>query len=393
MREGLENDINKNELQKKGQSLFAILEEKTKHLIGTPAAQAEQKMRILESMGIIVPQGERIRHYVNYILEIIEKEPEENKMAKILNILEKDKIFTKEEMEILIIGEKAIAKGEVTQDDEQKIENVMKNDRKSSQWIKKILLYAAILLAPFTNKNKDQFNKEKIQNEKNIETPAIKKPADLLKTGALPIKEIVEKIPVEVEKYIEVIKNLEFIKGNFYVLDMSDKKSPTLYQTTKEGKVMSKDTVGIGMPGHETKNGLYIVSRWLKQKDVDLYGEDGVFKLVGYHVKEKKENEDDTETENLENMGIHRIYPPEEKERAKKMLDANTEKEISYSCINVFSDYFKKHIVQDYEKQGGEGRLIIAIMQDKNNFNTKGWKEAAQKMQKDVETLEKILNE
>jgi len=385
MTEKLQNITNQNEVQKESQSLFIKLEEQTKNL--TSALKNEKKMEILESMGFVIPKAERIRHYANYVLETIEKEPEETKLTKILNILEKDGIFTKEELEILIIEKQAIEKGSISQKDEKEIENLIEKDKKNNnsinkQWFKKIILLGALLLAPLYNKNKESNNKEKIQNKTNIETPAIKKYIDSSKTGTLSENEI-EKIPVEVEKYIEVIKNLEFIKGNFYVLDKSDKKNPTLYETTKEGKVISKAIVGIGKEGHETKEGIYMFSKWLMQKDIDLYGEDGVLRLLGYSV----------DGEIVDNMGVHRIYPLEEKERTAKMLNKNAEKDISLSCINVFSNYFKQHILEDYDKQGGEGRLIIAIMQEKNNFDAKGWKNITQKIQKDVESLEQISNE
>lgn len=385
MTEKLQNITNQNEVQKESQSLFIKLEEQTKNL--TSALKNEKKMQILESMGFVIPKAERIRHYANYVLETIEKEPEETKLTKILNILEKDGIFTKEELEILIIEKQAIEKGGISQKEEKEIENLIEKDKKNNnsinkQWFKKIILLGALLLAPLYNKNKESNNKEKIQNKTNIETPAIKKYIDSSKTGTLSENEI-EKIPVEVEKYIEVIKNLEFIKGNFYVLDKSDKKNPTLYETTKEGKVISKAIVGIGKEGHETKEGIYMFSKWLMQKDIDLYGEDGVLRLLGYSV----------DGEIVDNMGVHRIYPLEEKERTAKMLNKNAEKDISLSCINVFSNYFKQHILEDYDKQGGEGRLIIAIMQEKNNFDAKGWKNITQKIQKDVESLEQISNE
>jgi len=385
MTEKLQNITNQNEVQKESQSLFIKLEEQTKNL--TSALKNEKKMEILESMGFVIPKAERIRHYANYVLETIEKEPEETKLTKILNILEKDGIFTKEELEILIIEKQAIEKGSISQKDEKEIENLIEKDKKNNnsinkQWFKKIILLGALLLAPLYNKNKESNNKEKIQNKTNTETPVIKKSIDSSKTGTLSENEI-EKIPVEVEKYIEIIKNLEFIKGNFYVLDKSDKKNPTLYETTKEGKVISKAIVGIGKEGHETKEGIYMFSKWLMQKDIDLYGEDGVLRLLGYSV----------DGEIVDNMGVHRIYPLEEKERTAKMLNKNAEKDISLSCINVFSNYFKQHILEDYDKQGGEGRLIIAIMQEKNNFDAKGWKNITQKIQKDVESLEQISNE
>ena len=127
MPENLGNKINQIETKDTGLSLFAELEEETKHLTG--ATKEEQKMRILERKGFIIPQGERIRHYVNYILEILEKETEENKTKKVLEVLEKDGIFTKEELEILIIGEKAVEHGEITQQDEKEIEKIIQKTK------------------------------------------------------------------------------------------------------------------------------------------------------------------------------------------------------------------------------------------------------------------------
>ena len=88
-------------------------------------------------------------------------------------------------------------------------------------------------------------------------------------------------------------------------------------------------------------------------------------------------------------IGIHRIYPLEEKERTEKMLDTASSKGITSKCINVFKKSFKENIVPDFHKMGGTGKLFIVIMQEKNDFDEEKWKNIAQKMSKDAKTLEK----
>ena len=88
-------------------------------------------------------------------------------------------------------------------------------------------------------------------------------------------------------------------------------------------------------------------------------------------------------------IGIHRIYPLEEKERTEKMLDTASSKGISLRCINVFEKPFKEHIVLLFYKMGGTGKLFFVIMQEKNDFDEEKWKNIAQKMNKDAKILEK----
>jgi len=371
MPENLENKINQKETEDTGLSLFAELEEKTKHLTG--ATKEEQKMRILERKGYIIPQAERIRHYVNYVLEIIEKETEENKTKKILEILEKDRIFSKEELEVLIIGEKATEQDGISQEDEKEIEKVIEKDKSAGRWIKKILFLGMLLLAPFSGKKGPTSPEKTLPEKQKIENIITSE------------KELLEKLPADLEKPVEFFKNLEFIKGTFYVLDKSDRKRPTLYELTKEGKIVWKEIVGIGKEegdntkGMTTPAGIYMLSDWLMPEDIELYGDSGVFRLLGYSIS----------GERMGDIGIHRIYPLEEKERTEKMLDTASSKGISLRCINVFEKPFKEHIVLLFYKMGGTGKLFFVIMQEKNDFDEEKWKNIAQKMNKDVKILEK----
>ena len=371
MPRNLENKISQIETEDTGLSLFTELEEKTKHLTG--ATKEEQKMRILERKGYIIPQAERIKHYVNYVLEIVKKETEENKAKKILEILEKDGIFSKDELEILMIGEEAMEEGKIPQEKEKEIEKVIEKDRSAGGWTKKLLLFGMMLLAPLSGK-KSPTTPEKILPEKqkieNIITPE---------------KELSEKLPNDLEKPVEFFKNLDFIKEIFYVIDKSDRKKPTLYKLTKEGKIIFKEIVGIGKEegdstkGMTTPAGIYMLSDWLMPEDKKLYGDSGVFRLLGYSIS----------GEIMGDIGIHIIYPLEEKERTEKMLDTASSKGITSKCINVFKKSFKENIVPDFHKMGGTGKLFIVIMQEKNDFDEEKWKNIAQKMSKDAKTLEK----
>ncbi|MBU0612000.1 hypothetical protein KKA39_03155 [Patescibacteria group bacterium] len=384
MPEKLGKKVNKQEEEDTSLSLFAELEEKTKHLAG--AIKEEQKMRILEKKGYIIPQGERIRHYINYVWEIIEKEPEEKRHEKFIEILEKEGVFSKEELEILMIGEEIVEKGEIPKEEEQKIEKIIEKEKNPKNWAKKLLLLGLALLAPLYNKNKPSAEQEFIKktNQLEVEAPQAKKITE--ETARFSAEKMAEsiKIPEKLRKPIEFFKNLDFIKGEFYLLDKSDKKKPTLYQIAKEGNVLSRDVVGIGKEegdkteGFTTPAGIFMLSKWLKQEDIDLYGADGVLRMLGYSIDGKR----------IGNRGIHVIYPPEEKERTEKMLDTESSKGISFSCINMFPEDFKK-LILDYKEAGGEGKLFLIIMQEKNDFDEKNWKKITEKMSADAKILEK----
>ena len=50
---------------------------------------------------------------------------------------------------------------------------------------------------------------------------------------------------------------------------------------------------------------------------------------------------------------------------------------------------FKEYILPNYDKAGGEGKLFIVIMQEKNAFDEKRWKNVVQKVGNDAKILEK----
>jgi hypothetical protein len=192
--------------------------------------------------------------------------------------------------------------------------------------------------------------------------------------------------PAGLEKPIEFFKNLDFIKSNFYVLDKSNKLKPTLYEITKEGKIVSAEIVGIGKEegdgtvGMTTPAGVYIFSKWIEQEDLDLYGKEGIFRLLGYPEEGKTAG---NKKETVNDIGVHIIYPPEKETRTMAMLNPESSKEISHRCINVFPEYFKS-IKKNY---AGEGTEFIFIMQEKNAFDEGQWGKITQEMSKDVKKL------
>jgi len=408
MSEGLKNNINnQNEIQKMGEwlsikispELETELREETTHL--TNATKKEQIIRILESKGFEIPYEKMIDIYIDYVFETVEKEPKENKNKKILEMLIKDGLLTEEELdEILIIEKQVIEQGEISKNNEKKIENIVKKGNKSTQWIKKILLLGTMFLASLLNKDKDQIKKEPIlEKEKKIENTMIGNPADSTKTIKMPIKSTEnkekqtknknelskEKIESSVLKYIDFSKNIEFIKNNFYILRKSDKTKPTVYEFSKDGKFISKEIVGIGkqegdeIEGMTTPAGIYMFSKSVDSTDLAIYGEKGVLRLLGFSIKNGKV---------VDNIGVHIIYPPEKEKRTMAILNPESSKEISNRCINVFDKYFNR-IYTNFEKVG-EGKLFIIIMEEKDNFDQKKWEVAVQKIKKDVEALEKI---
>jgi len=358
MPEKFKNNINKTEVSNNEQSILNEAKEMTK--------------------------SEKIRVYINYISKLIGNESKENKISKILEIVEKDDIFTKEDFEelkqILKIEERIIKNGKISENDEREIENIAKNENKASKWIKRILLFSAILLAPLYNKNKEETKKEK---EQKIETKVIQDTNKLEKTTTLDKK--FEKIPNDLEKAVEFFKNLDFIKENFYLLDKSNKKAPILYNITKEGQIISKDTVMIGeKAGDETKGyttpaGIYLLSDLVTEEDKELYGKDRVLRLLGYSIN----------GEVVDDIGLHGMFPLEKEERMKKMKNPESSKEGSHRCINVKDEEYKP-IMENFRENGRKDGLIIAIMQEKNDFSKEKWENIIKKQRSDVENLKKI---
>jgi len=382
------------------------LEKRTMHLTGH--AKTEAQLRILENeKGIKIPPEERIQYYINYVQETTKGEPEEE-VKKILEILESEGVFNKEELEILILGEKS----ELTQTEKETVKSVFKKESKLPSIIKKILILGVALGTIIGSIVIYKYKKDKNTNEKNKPLPEQekKKPVvnkkdekiiNLTKTPNydfgegekyiltenkdLEYKKIgaadLENIPVDLEKQIEFFKNLDFIKSNFYVLDKSNKLKPTLYEITKGGKIVSAEIVGIGKEtgdntfGMTTPAGIYAFSKWIEQEDLDLYGENGILRLLGYSIS----------GETVDDIGVHIIYPPEKEERTLKMLNPESSKEISHRCINVFSEYFGK-ILKNYT---GEGKLFIAIMQEENAFEKEKWDKITKKTSEDMKKLEK----
>lgn len=417
MNEGLKT-TNSKQTPNDWQSLhIEELEEKTKHLTG--ASKEEKKMRILEhEKGVIIPQADRMIAYEKYILEVLEKESEENKLPKILEILEKDGVFTKEEIETLMIAEKAVEQGGMSNEDEKEIETIIEKNKETAPWLKKIMMLGTLIAIPFKklNKNKNKLlfgsltalslNKMKDNSEQNIferikqekeyeiekKEAAKKAQVDSSKTAIFEKFEktktdSIEKIPTALEKPIEFFKGLEFIKGNFYVLDKSDRTKPTVYEITKDGKIISKEVVGIGKEegdgtkGHTTPAGIYRFTKWLKKEDIELYGKDKVLRLLGYSIN----------GEQVMDMGFHGIYPNEQVDRTVRLLDVKANKGMSMRCINTWSEYIENNIEKNYNKQGGEGKLVselfIAVMQEKDDFNEAKWKKIAKKMEGDSQVL------
>jgi len=336
----------------------------------------ENKIGQLETSG----REERIDFIVENVLKRIENVPAEKRFQEILNIIRSYGIdIKKEELEACMlieeIVEEALEKGEISQEKERAIEKTIKENKNIGQWIKKILLIGVMLLAPLYNKNKDLSTAEKeLVQKAKIET---------VKTSNTK-KESLEKIPNDLEKPVNFFKNLEFIKGNFYVLDKSDKKKPTLYEITKEGRIVLKEIVGIGKEegdqdeGYTTPAGIYMFSRWLHSEDIEIYKKNDntcdIFRLLGYSINGKQ----------TEDIGIHRVYPPEEKERIKKLLRTESSKRFSNRCINVEKSSFEKYISPSFNKAGGEGKLFLIIMQEKNAFDEEKWKTITPKMEHDV---------
>ncbi|MFZ3015805.1 MAG: L,D-transpeptidase [Minisyncoccia bacterium] len=415
MPEGLKNYINnQNEIQKIGEwlsikispELETEIREETTHL--TNATKKEQIIRILESNGFEIPYEKRVDCYIDYVFETVEKEPKENKNKKILEMLIKDGLLTEEELdEILIIEKQIIEQGEISKDNEKKIESIIKKGDKSTQWIKKMLLFGTMFLGMLLNKDKDQIKKEPIiEEEEKIETKITENPIDSTKTTTMPIKDTEnkektspikiqpketkninesskEKIESSVLKYVDFYTHNEIVKGDFLVLRKSDRTKPTLYKFSEDGKFISKEVVGIGkqegdeIKGMTTPAGIYMLSKIVKEKDKKIYGENGVLRLLGFSLNGV-----------VDNIGIHIIYPPEKEKRTMAMLNPENSKGISNRCINVFDKYFND-ILKSYEKVG-EGKLVIIIMEEKDNFDQKKWEVAIQKEKKDAEAFAKM---
>lgn len=340
----------------------------------------------LKEEGNNISKEKRIKHLIDHLVEEVTKEPEEKRIQKLLELLKKYDIpATKEELETYMIVEEAIEQGEISKESEEKIEKIIKNDKTATGWIKKILLIGAILLAPFYNKkNKEEIIKnEALKNKTNITNPKI----DTENTKTYKNEKIFskEQIPNDLEKPIKFFKNIEFIKGKFYLLDKSNIKSPTLYEITKEGEILTKDMVGIGREtgdqtkGYTTPAGVYMFTDYITEKDKKIYGENGDLKLLGYDINGDK----------ISNLGIHIIYPKEKEERTRKMLDTASSKCISYRCINVFDKNFKENIFPSFIKVDKKaGKLFIFIMQEKNAFDMEKWEEIVKNMGEDVKILE-----
>jgi len=313
-----------------------------------------------------ISKEKRIKYLIDHLVKEITKEPEEKKVSKLLELLEKYNIpATKEELEAYMVIEEAIEKGEISKESEEKIEKIIKNDSNAAGWIKKILLIGAIILAPFYGKKNEKqiFEKEEIKKEIFLK----------------------EQIPNNLEKPIEFFKNKEIIKDKFYLLDKSDLKNPTLYEITKQGRIVNKDTVGIGREkgdqtaGYTTPAGIYMFTDYITEEDKKLYGENGGIKLLGIDINGDR----------ISNLGIHIIYPKEKEERTTKMLDTASSKCISYRCINVFDKNFKENIFPNFLKVDKKaGKLFLFIMQEKNAFNEEKWNEIIKKINEDVKILE-----
>ncbi|MFA6524487.1 MAG: hypothetical protein WC264_03710 [Candidatus Paceibacterota bacterium] len=333
-----------------------------------------------------ISKEKRIKYLIDHLIEEVTKEPEENRILKLLELLKKYNIpATKEELETYMIVEEAIEQGKISKESEEKIEKIIKNDKTATGWIKKIILIGAILLAPFSGKknNKQTTENEELKNKTNITNPKID--TENIKTYKNEKIFLKEQIPNDLEKPIGLFKNREIIQDKFYLLDKSNLKSPTVYEITKQGRVVTKDTVGIGREkgdqtaGYTTPAGIYMFTDYITEKDKKLYGENGGLKLLGYDINGDKIN----------NLGIHIIYPKEKEERTEKMLDTASSKGISYRCINVFDKTFKEHILPNFIKVDKKaGKLFIFIMQEKNAFDEKRWEDIIQKMENDVKILE-----
>lgn len=382
------------------------IEKETMHLTGDTKREAEY--RLMEELEIDIPREERIRYYVSYIQEITKGETEEE-VKKIIEILESEGIFNKEELETLILGEKS----ELTQTEKETVKSVFKKESRIPSIIKKILILGITLgtligSIVLYKKDKNKNDKNKPLTEENKKKPVDKNRDKIINTTKvsnydfqeeeervmaenkdLEYKKLgttdLENISVDLEKQIEFFKNLDFIKSNFYVLDKSNKLKPTLCEITKEGKIVSAEIVGIGKQegdntfGMTTPAGIYAFSKWIEQKDLDLYGENGILRLLGYSIN----------GETVDDIGVHIIYPPEKEERTMKMLNPESSKGISHRCINVFSEYFGK-ILKNYS---GEGKLFIAIMQEKNAFDKEKWNKITKKTSEDMKKLEKAGGE
>jgi hypothetical protein len=72
------------------------------------------------------------------------------------------------------------------------------------------------------------------------------------------------------------------------------------------------------------------------------------------------------------------------------MLSTDSSKRFSFRCINAEEELFKRHILPNFDKAGGTGKLFIVIMQEGNVFDEEKWGKIVQKMSRDVKLLESI---